>query len=202
MIESIKKEIANLQLLPDRERVAAVNQIMDALKAIHPLGEPVTFVKWVPAEMIVANDYNPNHVAPPEMQLLYVSIKEDGFTQPIVTYWDESRQNYIVVDGFHRNRIGRERADIKRRVKGLLPIVTIDKEIGERIASTIRHNRARGKHAVASMATIVSLLIAEGWSDSKVAKHLGMDADEVLRLKQAAGLPELFKNSDFSRAWE
>ena len=159
---------------------------------------PVSSVQWIEADRVVANDYNPNSVAPPEMELLRLSIKEDGYTQPIVT-WLRDDGLYEVVDGFHRHKVGKE--------MGLthLPIVVINQDRidkGDRIASTVRHNRARGKHAVTAMSDLVQDLVRRNWSDAKIAKNLGMDADEVLRLKQISGLAEMFADQEFSEAWE
>lgn len=163
---------------------------------------PVYNVIPVPVEKIVANDYNPNKVAPPEMKLLELSIWEDGFTQPVVTYYDGENDKYIVVDGFHRYSILKNSKRIYKRENGMLPVVVIEKEIGERMASTIRHNRARGTHNIDLMSNIVAELVEMGKSDTWIAKHLGMDVDELLRLKQITGLAALFKNREFSRSWE
>lgn len=163
---------------------------------------PVYNVRAIPIDRVVANAYNPNKVAPPEMKLLELSIWEDGFTQPVVTYYDADRDQYEVVDGFHRYQILRASKRIRERENGLLPVVVIDKPIGERMASTIRHNRARGSHDVDLMSGIVAELHQIGKSDTWIAKHLGMDADEVLRLKQITGLADLFKDRGFSRAWD
>jgi len=163
---------------------------------------PVYAVRAVPIEQIEANDYNPNAVAPPEMALLEVSIWEDGFTQPVVTYYDSSRDVYIVVDGFHRFLILKTSDRIREREKGLLPIVVIDKEIGDRMASTIRHNRARGSHNIELMSTIVAELVEMGKGDRWICKHIGMSVDELLRLKQITGVAALFANRDFSDSWE
>ena len=163
---------------------------------------PVYGVKAVPIEKIEANDYNPNAVAPPEMALLETSIWEDGYTQPVVTYYDADRDIYIVVDGFHRFLILKTSERILKREKGLLPIVVIDKEIGDRMASTIRHNRARGTHNIELMSTIVSELVEMGKGDRWICKHIGMSADELLRLKQITGVAALFANREFSDSWE
>lgn len=160
---------------------------------------PVSSVRWVPVEFIHANDYNPNQVAPPEMALLELSIIEDGYTQPIVT-WMVSEDNYEVVDGFHRHFVGYKKLGLSH-----LPIVVVNQnrtDRSDRIASTIRHNRARGKHQVGAMSEIVQELARRNWSDAKIAKELGMEPDEVLRLKQISGLAELFANDEFSEAWE
>ena len=158
---------------------------------------PVSFVKWVPIETVYANDYNPNSVAKPEMELLEHSIKTDGYTQPIVVW--ETEKGYEVVDGFHRHLVG------KKLGLSHLPVFVINtdrSEKNDRVASTIRHNRARGKHQISAMSDIVMDLSKRNWSDMKIAKELGMDTDEVLRLKQIEGLSEAFKDMDFSKSWE
>ena len=155
----------------------------------------------VPIEKIKPNTYNPNAVAPPEMKLLYESIKEDGYTMPIVCYYNHERDIYVIVDGFHRYRIMLEHRDIYEREKGLLPVSVIQKSLDKRMASTIRHNRARGSHSVDLMSNIVKELNELGRSDAWICKHLGMDRDEVLRLKQITGLTALFKDVKFGQAW-
>lgn len=162
---------------------------------------PVYGVRPVPVEKIRANEYNPNAVAPPEMKLLYDSIKEDGYTMPIVCYYNQEDDMYEIVDGFHRYRIIKEHPDIWERENGCLPVSVIDKDLGDRMASTIRHNRARGAHDVDLMSNIVAELHKIGRSDAWIAKHLGMDVDEIIRLKQITGLAELFKDKEFSSAW-
>ena len=162
---------------------------------------PVYRVIAVPLEKIEANTYNPNSVAPPEMRLLYESIKQDGYTMPVVCYYDADRDKYIIVDGFHRYRIMREYPDIYERENGLLPVSVINKELDYRMASTIRHNRARGTHDVDLMSNIVRELHELGRSDAWISKHLGMDMDEILRLKQITGLSALFKDYPFGQAW-
>ena len=162
---------------------------------------PVYNVISVPLERVRANEYNPNAVAPPEMALLETSIWEDGFTQPIVTYYDSESDMYIVVDGFHRYRICKESKRIHDRENGMMPIVVIDKAIGDRMASTIRHNRARGSHNIELMSNIVAELVEMGKSDRWISKHIGMSPDEILRMKQITGLAALFKNQDFSDSW-
>lgn len=188
----------------EAQKIEAINEVKARLKEVSPFTtEPVECVRWVPSDKVIANDYNPNSVAPPEMELLHVSIQEDGYTQPIVVW--EHDGIYEVVDGFHRNRVGKEYADIRERIHGYLPIVVINndrEDKGDRIASTIRHNRARGKHRVEAMSDIVIELKRRNWSDKKIAKELGMDADEVLRLTQITGLAEMFADHDFSQAWE
>lgn len=163
---------------------------------------PVYNVKAIPIEKIVANTYNPNAVAPPEMKLLYDSIKEDGYTMPIVCYYDKESDHYVIVDGFHRYRVMMEHSDIRERERGMIPVSVIDKPIDHRMASTIRHNRARGSHNVDLMSNIVKELHELGRSDMWISKHLGMDKDEILRLKQITGLAALFKDVEFGRAWK
>lgn len=163
---------------------------------------PVYNVQAVPVDKIQANAYNPNSVAPPEMKLLYQSIKEDGYTMPIVCYYLEEQDKYEIVDGYHRYRTILEHKDIYDRENGCLPVVVINKDISNRMASTIRHNRARGSHSIELMTKIVSELVESGMSDSWIMKNIGMDAEELLRLKQISGLAALFKDKDFSKAWE
>lgn len=163
---------------------------------------PVYNVKRIHIEKIQANDYNPNKVAPPEMALLETSIWEDGYTQPVVTFYDSDNDKYIVVDGFHRYTILKTSKRVFDREQGYLPVVVIEKEIGDRMASTIRHNRARGSHNIDLMSNIVSELVEMGKGDAWICKHIGMSADELLRLKQITGLASLFQNRDFSKAWE
>lgn len=186
------------------DTVQIMNELRAEIAAHSPFqAEPVDSVSWVKADSVHANDYNPNVVAPPEMELLRLSIAADGYTQPIVTM-DEGDGTRQVIDGFHRNRVGKECEDVRKRVQGYLPVVTIRKDRedkSDRIASTIRHNRARGKHRIDAMSEIVVELKRRNWSDERVAKELGMDADEVLRLCQITGLAELFNDDDFSRAW-
>lgn len=185
-------------------KVHVINEIKKQLHIMSPFNtEPVDCVLWVKNDTVHANEYNPNSVAPPEMELLRKSISNDGYTQPIVSMKnsDETRE---VIDGFHRNRVGKECEDIQSRVHGYLPVVTIresQKDINNRVASTIRHNRARGKHKVESMSDIVVDLKKRNWSDEKISKELGMDRDEVLRLCQISGLTELFLDKEFSQAW-
>lgn len=163
---------------------------------------PVYNIRAVPFEKIRANSYNPNAVAPTEMKLLYDSIKEDGYTMPIVCYYLPEEDIYEIVDGFHRYSIMRIHKDIYEREKGMMPVSVINKPLSERMASTIRHNRARGSHNIDLMSNIVGELHELGKTDHWIMKHLGMDADEVLRLKQISGLASLFVNKEFSKSWE
>jgi ParB-like chromosome segregation protein Spo0J len=195
--------VDGLIFLPLKERVEALNRIRKRLHEVSPFrNEPVDCVQWIPADQVQANDYNPNKVAPPEMKLLARSIGEDGYTQPIVVMDDGEKK--VVIDGFHRSRVGKENKAIRERVHGHLPVTVIREDrhdVKDRMAATIRHNRARGVHGVMPMTDIVAELIRQGWTDVEVAKELGMDADEVLRFKQTKGLPELFKDASYSKSW-
>lgn len=204
LVDRVQSALAGIEDLAIDERIDAINAVKRLLHAASPLaGEPVDCVLWVRAEQIEANDYNPNAVAPPEMKLLQRSIQEDGYTQPIVAWLAEDI--YEVVDGFHRNRVGKEVKEVRRRCHGRLPLAVINsgrQDRGDRIAATIRHNRARGKHQVAAMSDIVQELARRNWTNSRIAKELGMEPDEVLRLKQITGLAEMFMDKEFSEAWE
>lgn len=191
--------------LPVEDRIAAINDVRRAIHAVSPMRHhPVDLVLWVDAASVEANDYNPNQVATPEMRLLEHSIKADGYTQPVVT-WVEQDGRRETIDGFHRGEVGRRCDSVRRSTMGLLPVTTANSdrtEKSDRMASTIRHNRARGVHQVSGMSEIVRDLVRRNWSDAKIAKELGMEQDEVLRLKQISGLAELFADRDFSQAWE
>lgn len=199
-----KHDFSFLLDLCESERIETINNIRAEIHRYSPFkSEPVDFVRWVKADGVTANDYNPNAVAPPEMELLRESILQDGYTQPIVTFAGDGIRE--VVDGFHRHRVGKEVEAVRERIRGYLPVVTINEERtdkGDRIASTIRHNRARGKHKVQAMADIVVELKRRNWSDAKISKNLGMDEDEVLRLCQITGMAEAFADADFSKSWD
>lgn len=199
LIEQLKEEVNNLENIDDK--VNALNNIREALQEVSPFIEPVDCIRWVKGDKVQANEYNPNKVASPEMKLLHTSIKLDGYTQPIVAYKLDN-DHYEVVDGYHRNRVGKECKDINERIHGYLPLTIIDKPIDERIGSTIRHNRARGTHQIRSMSDIVIDLAKQGWDDEEICKKLGMELDEVIRLKQISGLKEAFQNHEFSKSWE
>lgn len=199
-----KKQFKYLSNLSLKQRIAEINKIRKVLHSYSPFkNEPVDCVLWIDSEKVKANDYNPNTVAPPEMELLKHSILQDGYTQPIVGW--RNNGHYEVVDGFHRNRVGRESLEVKERIHSYLPLTIVNDDRldrGDRIAATIRHNRARGKHRVDAMADIVVELKHRNWSDEKIAKNLGMDADEVLRLCQITGMAEAFGDVDFSKSWD
>lgn len=207
MEKQIKIFIEELNKLEEDKKIHYINEMKKAMHEISPFkNEPVDCVLWVKNDLVNANDYNPNAVASPEMELLRLSINNDGYTQPIVAMEDEEQENKIVViDGFHRNRVGKEYKEITERVKGYLPITLIresQKGRNDRIASTIRHNRARGKHKIEAMTDIVLELKRRNWSMKKIGKQLGMQQDEVLRLTQISGLIDMFTDEDFSQAWE
>ncbi|MGY5366863.1 IbrB-like domain-containing protein [Enterobacter oligotrophicus] len=205
MQQRLIKEINSyLGSLSENERIEAINTFRQAIHENSPFREqPVDCVLWIKQDDIIANDYNPNNVAPPEKRLLSKSLELDGFTQPIVVTENEP-QHYEIVDGFHRHEIGSNRAVLKRQLKGYLPVTCLRKERQQkvdRMAATIRHNRARGRHQINAMSEIVRELVLLGWDNEKIGKELGMDSDEVLRLKQINGLLELFANRRYSEAW-
>jgi len=203
-IDKASRLFMEMEDLDQDTKIEVINGLRKELAKYSPFkNEPVDCVQWVKQDLVGANDYNPNSVAPPEMKLLKDSILENGYTQPIVSW--KKDDEFEVVDGFHRSRVGREYPEVNERISGYLPLVVIneeDEDRGERIAATIRHNRARGKHKVDSMADIVVELKRRNWSDQKIGKKLGMDPDEVLRLTQITGIAEMFADHEFSAAWE
>jgi ParB-like chromosome segregation protein Spo0J len=204
ILDKCEDIFSSLEDLGIEEKVETINQIRTLLSEYSPFkAEPIDCVIWAKIDSIEANDYNPNSVAPPEMELLKNSILENGYTQPIVA-WESEEEKFEVIDGFHRNRVGRECKEVSDRIKGYLPLAVINDDSsdrGERIAATIRHNRARGKHKIDSMSDIVVELKRRNWSDKKIGTKLGMDPDEVLRLCQISGLAEMFSDHEFSEAW-
>ena len=205
-VESCAEDIAHhISEMEFSEKVNALNTVRRILHSVSPFkDEPIDFVEWVNTDSVHANDYNPNSVAPPEMILLEHSIEHDGFTQPVVG-WADTDNTYEVVDGFHRTTVSKRSEMVRERLSGYMPIVSIQHknlDRNDRIASTIRHNRARGKHKVESMSDIVIELKKRNWSDTRIAKELGMDADEVLRLCQITGLSEVFSEESFSQSWD
>jgi len=200
------KEIIKLILRKYKESENKIEFLNDLREFIHSelselKGQPVDFVKWVPADMVKANDYNPNQVARVEMKLLYTSILHDGYTQPIVTVFDKLNNKYVIVDGFHRFFTLKENKDIFDRNQGMLPVVVIDKDINDRMASTVRHNRARGKHSVKGMSSMVFEMLNNGWSDEAICNKLGMEPEELLKLKHITGFSKLFKDTEYGLAW-
>lgn len=202
-VRAILERIKNLDL---DAKVECINLMRVLIHEQSPFKtEPVDLVQWVKNTTVGANDYNPNTVAPPEMELLRLSIASDGYTQPIVTWSNSEKVDHEVIDGFHRHRVGKECAEIQSRIHGYLPIVAVSEDRenkNDRIASTIRHNRARGKHKVDAMSDIVVELKNRNWANSRICKELGMDEDEVLRLCQITGLQDLFKDEEFSMSWD
>lgn len=198
---SIKEHFGSIA--DPKERLAELNRVRKLMSELSPCHEqPVDCVIWVPVEMVEPNDYNPNSVANKEMQLLYTSIKNDGYTQPTVTIWDEERGKYIIVDGFHRYFTCKTNKDINERNHGCLPIVVINKSINERMASTVRHNRARGKHSVTGMSNMVFELLDNGWKDEDICNQLGLEPEELVKLKHITGFSKLFENTEYKAAWE
>ncbi len=189
--------------VPDERKLAVIEQIRDLLHELSPTcAQPVDRVRWVPIDEVHANDYNPNSVAKNEMKLLHTSISHDGYTQPVVTIYDESTKKYVIVDGFHRYSTMRLNQDIFDATRGMLPVVVIDKPINDRMASTVRHNRARGKHSVTGMASMIFSMLENGWSDSAICAELGLEVDELLRLKHVTGFSKLFEDVEYRKSWE
>jgi len=185
--------------------VKTIDSINKERKALHeecPIKQPIDYVMWVPIEKVEPNGYNPNSVAPVEMELLYKSIKKDGYTQPVVTIYDKKKDKYVIVDGFHRYYVCKTKKDIFDRNMGMLPIVVIDKNISERMAATVRHNRARGEHSIDGMSNLVFKMLDEGMSDADVCNELGMEPEELLKLKHLTGFSKLFANTEYKKAWE
>ena len=203
LLSLISEFVEKAEKLDVNSKVDVINKARALIHDISPFkSEPVDMVQWVKSDDVHANDYNPNSVAPPEMELLERSIMSDGYTQPIVTWPNNGLE---VVDGFHRNRVGKESESVRNRIHGYLPVVVLDDsrhDRNDRMAATIRHNRARGKHKVDSMSDIIVELKRRRWSNEKIGKELGMEPDEVLRLSQITGIAEMFADGEFSKAWE
>lgn len=200
--EAVDALRAALERMTPDDRVDAIETVKAAMHAISPLSEqPIDRVRWVPVEQVRPNDYNPNSVARQEMTLLYRSIKHDGYTQPVVVIWNPDDQVYEIVDGFHRYFTCKTNKDIRDRNRGFLPVVVIDKDINDRMAATVRHNRARGKHSVDGMANMVFSMLDKGWSDADICNELGMEAEELLRLKHITGFSKLFEDTEYRQAW-
>jgi len=201
-METLKAQIRTAFEQAD-DKGACVAELRALLHELSPCAsQPVDHVRWVPLEQVQANDYNPNRVAQMEMGLLYTSIQHDGYTQPVVTYYDQAADRYIIVDGFHRYHVMRAHPEIAARTGGLLPVVVIDKDINDRMASTVRHNRARGKHSVAGMSQMVFTMLENGWSDAEICHELGMEPEELVRLKHITGFAKLFEDVSYRQAWQ
>lgn len=164
-------------------------------------GEPIDHVRWIHIDQVQANNYNPNSVARIEMKLLHTSISHDGYTQPVVTIFDEALQKYVIIDGFHRYFTMKTNKDIYDRNFGMLPCVVLEKDINDRMASTVRHNRARGKHSITGMSSMVFQMLENGWLDADICNELGMEAEELLKLKHITGFAKLFENTEYKKAW-
>lgn len=185
------------------DKLAFLEILRDELHALSPVkDQPVDRVRWVPIDQVTPNDYNPNSVAGKEMDLLYTSIKHDGYTQPVVTIFNEKKGKYEIVDGFHRYFTCKTNPDILDRNHGRLPIVVIEKEINDRMASTVRHNRARGKHSISGMSSMVFSMLDNGWEDHEICNELGMEPEELLRLKHITGFSKLFEDTQYKKAWQ
>jgi ParB-like chromosome segregation protein Spo0J len=198
-LDELKKAISEYVC----ENTNGIHEIRAYIHSISPQGsQPVDFVRWVPVGKVKPNDYNPNSVAKVEMSLLYKSILHDGYTQPVVTIYDEKKDSYVIVDGFHRYFVCSTMKDIQERNNGMLPIVVIDKPMNDRMASTVRHNRARGKHSISGMANMVFKMLEQGWSDADICNELGMEPEEILKLKHITGFSKLFENVEYQKAWE
>jgi len=188
--------------VPFEEKVRIYNEISQQLYDFLQLDHPALNVQLVPVDRVKGNDYNPNKVAPPEMRLLELSIRKDGLTMPIVVASEKKDDNWVVVDGFHRTHVCKNTPDIRKGLEGYIPVTRLNKTIENRVASTVRHNMARGTHQVELSAKLVAFLKRNDWSNQRIGEELGMDPDEVLRLKQITGLAEAFQNKEFSRSWE
>jgi ParB-like chromosome segregation protein Spo0J len=162
----------------------------------------VDAVRWVPVSKVSPNDYNPNSVAVAEMKLLVRSILADGYTQPVVTVYDPGKDQYVIVDGFHRYTVAKTCPDVQKLTRGMVPIVVLDKPLADRMAATVRHNRARGRHSVQGMSNLVFQMLAQGMTDEEVCKELGMEPDELVRLKYVTGFAKLWESAEYRKAWE
>lgn len=196
-------KLKHLKKLKGEELLNEIEKINDYLFDISPLkSQPVSRIRWVDINKVTSNDYNPNSVATTEMRLLYTSVLHDGYTQPVVTVHDEENDRYVIVDGFHRYLTCKSNQDILDRNLGRLPIVVIDKDINDRMASTVRHNRARGKHSVDGMSNMVFEMLDNGWKDEDICNELGMETEELIRLKHVTGFSKLFQDVEYKKSWE
>jgi ParB-like chromosome segregation protein Spo0J len=202
MINKLKKHIEDSNFT-DEEKIVFFEEIKELIHNNSPLKEqPVNRIKWVDVNKVSPNDYNPNSVAKKEMGLLYTSILHDGYTQPVVTIYDEVKDKYIIIDGFHRYFTCKTNKDILDRNKGRLPIVVLNKDINDRMASTVRHNRARGMHSVTGMSSMVFNMLENGWEDVDICNELGMSVEELVKLKHITGFSKLFEDKEYSKSWQ
>lgn len=204
IVENIIEELrAALQQVDPNQVGNLIADIKEVLHEASPQREmPVDIIRWIPIEKVTANEYNPNSVAKKELSLLQLSIMNDGYTQPIVTIWDEEKQKYVIIDGFHRYFSCLTNEEIQSRTHGCVPIVVLDKSMADRMASTVRHNRARGKHSVEGMSSLVFQMLEEGESDEDICNQLGMEPEELVKLKHVTGFSKLFEDVHYRRAWE
>lgn len=197
------KEDIKKALECSEDKFEFINELNEFIHSISPARHnPVDLIRYVPVEKVQANDYNPNTVATNELKLLYTSVSHDGYTQPVVTIYDGNLKKYIIVDGFHRYFTLKNNEDLMEKNSGRIPIVVIEKDINDRMASTIRHNRARGKHSVTGMSDIVFNMLDNGWTDAQICNELGMEIDELIKLKHITGFSKLFENVKYKKAWE
>ena len=196
--DQLKQDFDNAE-----DKIQFINELRTFIhKELSTIPQPVDLVQWVDIDKVQPNDYNPNSVAKVEMSLLYKSIKHDGYTQPIVTVYDSELDKYVIVDGFHRYFVAKQQKDIQELNHHRVPIVVIDKDINERMSATVRHNRARGAHSVAGMGNLVFKMLDNGMSDKQICDELGMEPEEVLKLKHITGFSKLFKDVEYNKAWQ
>ena len=202
MIKEVKEYLKTAKL-NEEEQIIFFEKLKELIHEQSPLkDQPVNRVLWVDINDVTPNDYNPNSVAKKEMGLLYTSILHDGYTQPVVTIYDKDRKKYIIIDGFHRYFTCKSNKDILERNKGRLPIVVLNKNTNDRMASTVRHNRARGMHSVTGMSSMVFNMLDNGWEDNDICNELGMSVEELVKLKHITGFSKLFKNKEYSKSWQ
>jgi len=202
MINQLKKHIEDSNFT-DEQKIVFFEEVKELIHNNSPLKEqPVNRIKWVDINKVSPNDYNPNSVAKKEMGLLYTSILHDGYTQPVVTIYDEVKDKYIIIDGFHRYFTCKSNKDILDRNQGRLPIVVLNKDINDRMASTVRHNRARGMHSVTGMSSMVFNMLENGWEDVEICNELGMSVEELIKLKHITGFSKLFEDKEYSKSWQ
>jgi len=197
------KEIILNEFKDSKDKSKFVNELREFIhRELSEVKQPIDLVRWIPIEEVEPNDYNPNSVAKVEMGLLYKSIKHDGYTQPVVTIYDEEKKKYVIVDGFHRYFTCKTNKDIFERNNGKLPCVVIEKDINERMSATVRHNRARGEHSISGMSSMVFQMLDNGWSDEEICNNLGMEPEEILKLKHITGFSKLFEQQEYKKSWK
>lgn len=205
-LEAVRDAIQSLVDTADDPNVA-LNNVQSIVSELRPIDEfPIDDVKFVPLEKVSANSYNPNQVSDNEMELLYKSIKADGYTQPVVCVEDETydgdETRLEIIDGFHRYITMKRHSDIRERSNGLLPITVLDKTMNEQRAATVRHNRASGKHTTSGKSQVVFEMLQDGWDDERICEELGMEPEELARLKHTSGFAKLFDDTDYSQPWK